>query len=236
MPKISVVTICRNSASTLERTIKSVLAQTYPNLEYIVVDGGSTDGTLDIIARYRDRITTVISEPDRGVYDAMNKGIALASGEWIHLLNSDDHYMQCDVLAEVAPRLLPGKTNYCVLMREYDGVIGDACRFPYQGWKLYVSAKLPHPAMIVSRDQYNAVGRYDAGLRIAADHDFILRMLAQYPAHFIDIPLVAMDQGGLSANNLELTYREFMHVTIRHGLPSILAWGIYWLKRLRWGV
>jgi glycosyltransferase involved in cell wall biosynthesis len=236
LPKISVITVCCNSAATIEHTLQSVLSQTYPNIEYIIIDGGSTDGTLDIINRYRERIHRLISEPDRGVYDAMNKGVALATGDWVHLLNSDDHYTSDDALARAIPNLLPDRTNYFVLLREYAGVIGEACRFPYRGWKLYISAKLPHPAMIISREQYRKVGLYDTTLRIAADHDFILRMLKLYSAHFIDSPLVAMDQGGLSGRNLALTYREFMMVTIRHGMPGILAWGIYWLKRLRWGV
>src|SRR5690242_19224605 len=110
-PKISIVTICRNSAKTIERTIQSELVQTYPNIEYIIVDGCSTDGTLDIINRYRSRIAKVISEADRGVYDGMNKGIALSSGEWIHLLNSDDHYVSNDALAKMAAQLQPDKTN-----------------------------------------------------------------------------------------------------------------------------
>jgi len=235
-PKISVITVCRNSAATIERTIKSVLSQTYPGIEYIIIDGGSTDGTLAIIECYRAHIHTLISEPDSGVYEAMNKGIARASGEWVHLLNSDDYYASNDALATAVSQLLPGRTNYCVLLRDYAGVIQGACRFPYRWWKLYISAKLPHPAMIISRAQYRDIGAYDATLRIAADHDFILRMLKRYPAHFIDFPLVVMDQGGLSGQNLALTYREFMQVTIRHGMPRLLAWGIYWLKRVRWGV
>ena len=235
-PKISIITVCRNSAATIERTIQSVLAQSYPNIEYTIVDGGSTDGTLNIIERYKHHIHTFISEPDRGVYDGMNKGVALATGEWIHLLNSDDHYIDRDALINVIGHLLPDRTNYSVLVREYDGVLADACRFPYQWWKLYISAKLPHPSMIISREQYQAIGQYDADLRIASDHDFILRMLKKYPANFIDYPLVAMDQAGLSATHLELAYREFMLVTIRHGMPKFLAWCVYWLKRLRWGV
>lgn len=235
-PKVSVITVCFNSAATIERTIQSVLSQDYPNLEYVIIDGGSKDHTLDIITQYKDRIHTVISEPDRGVYDGMNKGIALATGEWIHLLNSDDYYTDSSALTQAVGHLRPDCTNYFVLLREHLGVLGDPCRFPYRLWKLFVSAKLPHPAMIVSKEQYRHVGLYDASLRIAADHDFILRMLKRYPAHFVDFPLVVMDQGGLSAKNLELSYREFMEVTIRHGLPRLAAWGIYWLKRLRWNV
>lgn len=234
--RVSVITVCLNSAATIERTIKSVLGQTYPDIEYIVVDGGSTDGTLNILDRYRDQIDRLISEPDHGVYDAMNKGIRSASGDWIHILNADDHYVGPDVLERAVRRLIPGRTNYFSILRECKGIVTDEHRFPYRHWKMYVSAKLPHPGLIVGREQYQEIGLYDAKLRIAADHDLILRMVKRYPPHFIDFPLVSMDQLGLSATNLGLSYREFMEVTIRHGLPAPIAWCIYWMKRLRWGI
>ncbi|MDR1377034.1 MAG: glycosyltransferase, partial [Synergistaceae bacterium] len=88
----SIVTVCLNAAPTLEQALKSVLAQPYPHLEYIVIDGGSTDGTLRILDKYKDRLTRVISEPDGGIYDAFNKGIALATGDIVGLLNADDQY------------------------------------------------------------------------------------------------------------------------------------------------
>ena len=235
-PILTVVTVVRNAAGSIERTINSVLDQTYGNIEYLIVDGGSTDGTLGVIDRYRNRISHVVSEPDAGVYDAMNKGIRLASGDWIHLLNADDHYVESEALERAVPHLICGRTNYFSILREHDGTVSDEYRFPYQGWRMYVSAKLPHPGLIIGRNQYQEVGLYDTSLRIAADHDLILRMVKRYAPNFTDFPLVSMDQSGLSASNLELTYREFMEVTIRHGFPRAFALGIYWLKRLRWGV
>ena len=88
--KVSVVTVCLNAVNEIERTMLSVLDQTYTNIEYIVIDGGSTDGTVDIIRKYQDRIAHFISEPDKGLYDAMNKGIDLATGEWINFMNAGD--------------------------------------------------------------------------------------------------------------------------------------------------
>lgn len=234
-PRVSVITVCLNRGATLERTIKSVLAQTYSNIEYIVVDGGSTDGTLDILKRYRNQISCVISEPDRGTYDAMNKGIRLASGDWIHILNSDDYYVSQDTIERIVPKLIRDRTNYCSILREHKGMVKDVYRFPYRHWMMYVSAKVPHPGLIVEREQYRVLGLYDADLRIAADHDFILRMLKRYPPNFIDHPLVYMDQSGLSATNRAVSYSEFRDVTIRHGLPTFIAWGIYWAKMIRWG-
>ena len=92
--KITVITVCHNAAKTLEKTIKSVLNQTYPNIEYIIIDGGSTDDTVDIIKRYADRLAYWISEPDKGIYDAMNKGIEVATGEWINFMNAGDTFYE----------------------------------------------------------------------------------------------------------------------------------------------
>lgn len=235
-PSITVITVVRNASNTIERCIKSVLSQNIKDIEYIVIDGASTDGTLDIVNKYSASISKIISEPDRGIYDAMNKGIRQASGKWIHLLNADDHYVDNTVLSRAVSQLVKDKTNYLTLLRELDGVAKGEYRFPYNEWRMHLSAKLPHPAMIIAREQYEKIGLYDSGLRIAADHDLILRMLKHYPPHFIDFPLVAMDQSGVSASNLKATYHEFMEVTIRHGLPRPIAWCIYWIKRLRWGV
>jgi glycosyltransferase involved in cell wall biosynthesis len=235
-PAVTVITVCLNSAKTIQRTIDSVLHQSFTDIEYIIVDGGSTDGTLDIIKRHRSHIRHLISEPDRGLYDAMNKGIGLSSGKWIHLLNADDRYADNDVLERALPHLVSGRTNYFTMFREKDGVVTDEFRYPYKHWRMFISSKLPQPATIVGREQYREIGLYDTGLRIAADHDFMLRMVKRYKPNFVDFPLVYMDQSGLSATNLELTYREFMEVTVRHGMPRSLAWGIYWIKRVRWGV
>ena len=104
-PKVSIITVCFNSAKTIRDTIESVLSQDYPNIEYIVIDGGSSDQTLEIVKEYSDRIAIIVSEKDRGIYDAMNKGIALASGEIVGMLNSDDVYINENAVSELMRKM-----------------------------------------------------------------------------------------------------------------------------------
>lgn len=234
--KISVITICYNSAQTIRRTLESVASQTYQNLEYIIVDGGSTDETLAIVGEYRDAIAEVISEPDSGVYDAMNKGIRIATGDWIHILNSDDFYPTPDVLQDAMLMLVPSRTNYFLMWREFADGSRDLQDWNYQRWRLFVSAFLPHPALVVSRKQYEAVGLYDTRYRIVADHDMILRLTAKWAGLKHDMPLTVMLQGGLSEVNMAESLQEFRTVTERHGLPRIAGACALALKRIWWRI
>lgn len=235
-PRISVVTVCLNSVATLARTLESVKAQTYPDIEHIVIDGGSTDGTLDVIRRYQNRIAHWVSEPDRGLYDAMNKGIARARGDWIHLLNSDDYYVDPVAIERIVPHLDESRTNYFrMLLGKADGSV-ENYDFPYRKWKLYVSAYLPHPAMVISRRQYQEVGLYDLRYRIAADHQLTMRMVNRYRGKFVPEPLVVMAHGGVSARNMLTALNETRDISVEFGLPRLLANGLYRLKRTHWGV
>lgn len=234
-PKLTVVTVCRNVATTIRRTIESVLAQTYRPLEYIVIDGASTDGTLEIVHSFGDRIDRVVSEADGGIYEAMNKGIALATGEWIHLLNADDEYGDPNALARAVMGLDSSRTNYFAMYLQHADGRRDLKEFRFALWKLYVSAFLPHPALIVSRTQYREVGVYDSSYAIAADHDLILRLVRRYPPRFEPIPLVTMHSGGISSRDLALVREEFKRATVAAGLPVWVAGCIAFAKRVWWG-
>ena len=100
-PKITIITICYNAEACIERTILSVINQTYPNIEYIIIDGNSTDNTLQIVEKYKDKITKIISEPDKGIYDAMNKGLRITTGDWVNFMNAGDSFYSNDVLGKV---------------------------------------------------------------------------------------------------------------------------------------
>lgn len=235
-PLISVVTVSYNSVQTIERTLASVGGQTYRNIEHIVIDGASTDGTVELLQRHRGTIARRVSEPDAGIYDAMNKGIRCARGTWIHLLNADDFYSDKDALARAVDVLEPSRTNYFAIWRQFGDARRDLQDWRYRRWHLFISAFLPHPGLIVARAQYEVAGLYEASYRIAADHDMILRLTARWRGLRHPWPLVTMQQGGYSEANRLTALREFQEVTTRHGLPRSASFGICLLKQFWWKI
>ena len=216
-PLVTVITVVLNGEQHLEQTIRSVLEQSYANIEYLVLDGGSTDGTLEIIGRYEDRIDSWVSEPDAGIYDAMNKGIARARGELIGLLNADDYYEPDGVAAAVASYRRSGKAGiyygHTYLLQEDLGL-----RYEYparnQHWR---GMGFCHPAMFAHRQVYREVGEYDQRYRLAADYDFLLRALERKVALIpVDAYLVNYRNSGLSASNLAASLGEIGHINRLH--------------------
>lgn len=227
-PKISIITAVLNNKNLLERTIKSVAGQTYGNIEHIVIDGGSTDGSLDIIKKYQDRISYWSSEPDSGIYEAMNKGIKRATGDWILILNSDDYYISQDSIKKAVGRLGAPEKNfyYFAIVHEFENGTQKIYKHPiywWNRWLLYYSAYIPHVGLFVSKEQYEKIGFYNVGFKIAADHDFILRLMKKYKPVFIDFPLTVMKLGGISSKDGRVTFREFCDATVKNGFPRILA-------------
>lgn len=235
-PKISVITICLNSAGTIEQTIQSVVKQTYRNIEYIIIDGGSVDGTASIIKKYSSHISILVSEPDNGIYDAMNKGMAMATGDWIHILNSDDYYVNSTSLERIVPHLDARCANYYRMFLDYPDGRYQTYDFNYRRWKLFISAYLPHPALIVSREQFERTGLFDTKYSIAADHDFIMRLTTTYPGKFIPEPFVVMRQGGVASQNQLCALHEMRVIANNYGMPKWLCWLFYFAKKVHWGV
>ena len=216
-PLVTVITVVLNGAEYLEQTIQSVLDQSYVNIEYIIIDGGSTDATLDIIEKYANRIDHWISEPDKGIYDAMNKGIALAHGELIGLLNSDDYYEKEGIAAAVAAYRHRGihgiYFGHTYLIQEDLGL-----RYQYHArtdhWR---GMGFCHPAMFAHRQVYYDLGEYDLNYRLAADYDFILRALEQNVKLIpIDAFIVNYRNTGLSASNLAASLNEIRNINRKH--------------------
>jgi glycosyltransferase involved in cell wall biosynthesis len=232
--KISIITATWNSSATIENAILSVASQGYPHLEHIIVDGNSSDATLPIIFRNADRIDKLISEPDHGIYDAMNKGIALSTGDVIGILNSDDFYAHPYVLEKVA-RVFEDEsvhTSYGDLIYVDPADVKRITRYwragahhPqsfYRGWMP------PHPTFFVRRSVYEKYGNFNLSLGTAADYELTLRLLLKYGVSTTYIPevLVHMRSGG--ASNASFKSRL---ATIR---MANLCWQVNDLSPLPW--
>lgn len=220
--KISVITVCYNSRHCIEKTIQSVLSQDYPDLEYILVDGGSTDGTLDIIKLHAagDNRIRWISEPDRGISDAFNKGVRFAAGELIGIINADDEYTP-GTLQAVAREYL-AYSDYDVFHGDMLRQEGDTPLFVLRpspvDCRIWRQMPLNHPAMFVTKRAYRKVGEFDVTLRIAMDYDLILRLyLTGCRFHYIERVLAIMRYGGASDDCFMAGLREFREITVRHG-------------------
>ena len=208
--KISVITVVRNRVKTIENAINSLKSQTYKNIEYIVIDGASTDGTFELINSTLDSSDIFISEPDLGIYDALNKGLKVASGEIIVFLHSDDIFYDHNVIGNICKRFLEGN---------YDIIYGDVSFFsPLDFNKIirkYSSKTLSinnlrwgwmpaHPAMFIRRSIYEHYGYFNINYKIAGDYEFLCRISksGEIRALKVDEVFIKMSSGGISTSSL----------------------------------
>ena len=210
MLRVSIITIVYNNRSTFEDCVKNVLSQTYGEIEYIVVDGGSSDGTVDILQAYQKRISQWISEPDQGVYDAMNKGIRMATGEVVGFLHSSDLYAHPRVIEEVAWIFENSDVNsaYGDLQYVDKGDLSRVIRHwkssPYRHGQFRQGWMPPHPTFFVRKKIYEKYGYFNPNFRIAGDYELMLRFLERYriSATYIPEVLVKMRWGGISNGSI----------------------------------
>ncbi len=218
-PLITVVTVVYNGKTTLEQAIKSVLGQSYDNVEYIVMDGASSDGTLDIIKKYDDKIDYWQSEPDKGIYDAMNKGIGLANGDYIALLNADDWYepFACQTMAD---RMLKDKADVYHAALKYIDENGEIVKVEGCSAASIACEMIAHPTCFVSRKIYKEQ-KYDTSYKSAADYDFMNR-LVKSGASFCFVPEIIANfrTGGMSSNKVGTL--ETLKIKLRYGHISYL--------------
>lgn len=200
--KVSIITVSYNSRETIEKTIRSVLNQTYADIEYIIIDGLSTDGTQEIISKNRASIATFISEPDEGLYDAMNKGISYATGDVIGIINSDDWY-ELDAVEKVIKCF--EKTDADVVYGKMKVWENGKCRMgkkvlPEEIWHTMI----PHPTVFIKKNVYDRYGCFDLKYKIAADYDLVLRLWTSgVKVHYIDEVISNFRKGGISNANPE---------------------------------
>jgi glycosyltransferase len=231
--KISIITVSYNSATTIADTLRSVAAQTHPDIEHIVIDGGSRDDTMAVVHEHGHHVVLCISEPDRGTYDAMNKGLERATGEYVGFLNADDMYADKNAVARLAaaavakPDLIYGDLQYVRkhhiyrVVRTWRSGIFDSHALR-RGWMP------PHPTFYLRRDLLASVGRFDTSLRVAADYDFMLRCLLRPGCLTAYVPhvLVRMRTGGASNVSLSALLRksrEDLAVMKRHAIGGLLV-------------
>jgi glycosyltransferase involved in cell wall biosynthesis len=207
--KFTIITVCFNSEKTIGHTIKSVLSQSHKNIEYIVVDGGSKDKTISIVKGYGNKISKFISEPDNGIYDAINKGIKKSSGDFIGILNSDDFFASNTVLEVIAQIL---KKNHAldlvfsyldIVQKDDDSKIIRKYRVnKYNKFMMRIGIMPPHPTFFIKRSIYNSLGEnlYRTDMKISADFELILRLLLNVNPNYECIPFVSviMRSGGIS--------------------------------------
>ena len=208
--KISIITAVKNGAGTIGSCIASILNQTYEDIEHIIIDGGSCDGTLGIISKYKDKIAKVISETDNGMYYALNEGIKLASGDIIGILHSDDFYAHNRVIENVADVFKRKNVDSCFGDLQYVSEKNPAKIVRYWKASPYVFEKfkygwmLPHPTFFVKKLVYGKFGCFNTDFKIAADYELMLRLLVKYgiSTYYIPEVIVKMRMGGLSNRNL----------------------------------
>lgn len=239
--RVSIITVSFNSEATIGDTLRSVAAQSHPDIEHIVVDGASGDGTMDAIRRDGGHLTRIVSEPDRGIYDAMNKGLRLATGDLIGFLNADDM---------LADRVAVARLAAFAEQADADAVFGDlvyvraddpntVVRYwaggDFSHQRLRQGWMPPHPTFYVSRNCLASVGEFDIDLRIAADYDFMMRCLTRSGVRTAYVPqvIVRMRMGGISNRSLSTMLRksrEDLMVMRRYGLGG---WPTLVCKNLR---
>lgn len=241
LPSVSIVTVVRNGREFIEQTIKSVLGQTYPHIDYIVVDGASTDGTTEIIRRYSARIAKSICEPDSGIAEAFNKGLGVAAGDYILFLNSDDrlatpetisHMVQA-IIANDYPVLIYG--DYVIVDRQTDAE-KQHCSVRFNRRRFLRGGVLPHPCLLTHRRYFDKYGNFDTSFRIAMDYEWMLRGALECRVLHIPLEMTIIRDGGLSVNN-PATRGEIVGALRKNGFARTLRaqfgiWSYFFLRSL----
>lgn len=240
-PKFSIITVTYNAGKYIEETILSVITQTYHNIEYIIVDGKSTDNTMDIVNRYRDRITTIISEPDKGLYDAMNKGIDLATGDYLCFLNAGDSLHEDDTLFNMVhsihgrhqtlPDILYGETD--IVDEEGHFISKRRHKAPQQlNWKSFRQGMMVcHQAFFANR---RIVEKYDLQYRFSSDFDWCIRLMKKADnIHNTNLTVIDYRNEGMTTRNHKASLKERFRIMCKYyGYVSTILYHIWFVIRL----
>lgn len=210
--KISVVTVCFNAVDAIEETILSVLNQTYRSIEYIIIDGGSTDGTVDIIKKYADKLAYWISEPDKGIYDAMNKGIKVATGDYINFMNAGDKYIHTKTIEMLLENHGDEKILYGNIIRcysKYKETVKGICNLNPTIID-FIKNTIHHQGAFICRDLFDQYGLYSTDYRIISDWKFFFEVvaIAHERIRYVNQNIAYFRMDGISSKNTNLCYQE----------------------------
>ncbi|MCR5261229.1 MAG: glycosyltransferase [Candidatus Gastranaerophilales bacterium] len=240
--KISVVTVCYNSEQVIEKTVQSVVNQTFDDFEYLIIDGASTDRTLEIVRKYQEKSDKIkiFSEKDRGIYDAMNKGIAHASGDYIVFLNADDVFLHENVLKLAAEKMKDDVDLYygdLVFLEKATGKLNNR-RQNNVNYVYLCGGMLFHPAIFASAKLFEKIGNFDLQYKIVADYDWVLRALVKKKStcKYLDMPITIFADGeGASSNpkNKELHKNERQAVQKKYFSPLMISVSNFLYKSMR---
>jgi len=233
MKKISLITVCFNSESSVIDTLKSVSNQTYGNIEHIIIDGGSTDSTMELVGQYGSRVVKSISEKDKGIYDAYNKGLSFATGEIIGFINSDDFYFSDEVIRKVMSVFEDPSIEACHANLIYvDSVNTNIIKRLWSSWDFkdsdFKKGSIPaHPTVFFRRDVYERFGKFDINFKLVADHDFLLKTfyVNKIKSVYIDDIWVRMRSGGATGGNLKSIIKQNLEIRAaqkKNGIRSSL--------------
>ena len=231
--KVTIITSCYNRVKTIRGCIESVLAQDYPDIEYIVVDGASTDGSMDVINEYKDRIAKIISEPDHGMYEAINKGLRAATGDIVGLVHSDDFLFSNQTVSNIVERFEETHADFLY----GDGLFVDAVNTQkvvrnwiggsYRLWKVRHGWLPLHPTCYIKRSAIERKGLYNESYKIAADSDFLFRYLlgGELSVTYLNEYIVRMRMGGLSTDSKrrKQMWKEDIRMYQSHGMNPTLT-------------
>ena len=208
-PLVSIITVVYNNSKHIRTAIESLLSQDYSKIEHIVIDGGSTDGTIEIIEEYGDKISVFLSEPDEGIYDALNKGIVRANGDYLGILHSDDIFCDDKVVSDIIQKLRDTETELCFSdLVIVDEVSGKVMRYVmahfFRRWMLRIGFFPPHPTVFLKRSIFDEFGLYSKNYKIAGDFDFLIRVFYGRKINwtYMNRITVKMRSGGKSNSGL----------------------------------
>ena len=232
--KFSIITAVLNDVAHIEETMGSVLdAQPGIDLEYIVIDGASTDGTRELVKKRADELAYFVSERDSGIYEAMNKGIALATGDIVGIINSGDRYFP-GALSSVAAAMAGKCDDRHILWGDVEYERGGRVR-GFRPEKRFIGAFAPHPSMFVPLEYYRRSGAYDVGLKLLGDYDFMYKAVnvRHVEPVYLPEPIAFYRAGGLSDRHIFACLRDELKVKLRYGASPAAAYGLFFLKLLK---